>query len=240
MCCAVCCLVVGGDISQIKVAIDSRSAETNLHPPSTRCRSVAVPLSHVCVCERAFQWSRRLVWNLFRPSGNLLVPASRPISGVYRQVCQQCLQLNVLDKEDFSEHLKESEFCLFSRCLTQPPVPSAAPSSCSVSFTRPERWPSASTRTAAWASSSGAFAGQSRDPEKKGHEESSPTLLSLEFTLGFHLWRFRLMWLTRSWGRFNSEAFVSISFKHLNKSLPSSKSQVSNKAVVLVEYKDIP
>lgn len=50
--------------------------------------------------------------------------------------------------------------CLLFRCLTQPPVPSAAPSSCSVSFTRPERSPSAWTRTAAWASSSGAFAGQ--------------------------------------------------------------------------------
>jgi len=50
---------------------------------------------------------------------------------------------------------------LCCRCLTQPPVPSAAPSSCSVSSTRPERSPSAWTPTAASASSSGAFAGQS-------------------------------------------------------------------------------
>lgn len=49
---------------------------------------------------------------------------------------------------------------LSCRCLTQPPVPSAVPLSCSVSSTPLEKWPSAWTRTVDSGSSCGASAGE--------------------------------------------------------------------------------
>lgn len=49
---------------------------------------------------------------------------------------------------------------LSCRCATQPPVPSAAPSSCSVSSTPLEKWPSAWTLTVDLGLSCGASVGE--------------------------------------------------------------------------------
>lgn len=119
MCSAACCLVVGGDISQIKVSIDSHSTETNLHPMVCRlilyhtCVFVSVRSSKVVDLSETYLVQVETFWFLL--PGQFRVFIDKFVSSVCSWTCwTKRISLNIWKKVNFvsSPDVSHSHQCL--------------------------------------------------------------------------------------------------------------------------------